>query len=87
MRKKGRNGPGMRTLADSDDPPLAADGDEKSGGAAHRTAGAKYEPMEKVAAIMATRRKRDLAHRFACEAVRRSVRTFKSFLLKPEASL
>ena len=35
---------------------------------------------------MATRRKRDLAHRFACKAVRRSVRTFKSFL-PAEASL
>src|ERR1700747_772976 len=87
MRKKDRNGPGIPTVVVSDDPPLASEDDQESGGAAPRMAGAKDEPTEKVAARIATRRKRDLTHRFPCKAVRRSVGALKSFLLKAEARL
>src|SRR6266481_6047520 len=68
MRKKGRNGPGIATFADSGDPTLASSNDKESEG------GAKHEPTDRVAARMAARRKRDLAHRFVSKSFRRSVR-------------
>src|SRR6266436_2071594 len=77
MRKKERNGPGIATFADSGDPTLASSDGKESEGAVHRTAGARHEPMEKVAARMPTRRKRDLAHRLAGKSIKRSVRAFK----------
>src|SRR4029077_14020496 len=63
MRKNGRNGPGIATFAESGAPPLpSADGESEE--AVPRAAGAKHEPTERVAATMAARRKRDLAHLF-----------------------
>src|SRR2546426_36738 len=77
MRKKERNGPGIATFADSGDPTLASSDDKESEGAVPRTAGAKHEPTERVAARMVARRMRNLAHRFAGKSVKKSVRTFK----------
>src|SRR6266481_1635711 len=79
MRKKERNGPGIATFADSGDPTLASSNDKESEGATPRTAGAKHEPTERLAARMAARRKRDLAQdlahrRFVSKSFRRSVR-------------
>jgi len=59
MRKKERNGPGIATFADSGDPTLGTSDGKVS---VPQTAGAKHEPGESVAARMAARRKRDLAH-------------------------
>jgi len=64
IRKKERNGPGMVRLADSGNPALVSSGGKESAGTAHRTAGARYEPRQKVAARMPAKRNRDLAHRF-----------------------
>src|SRR2546429_9996468 len=74
MRRKERNGPGIVTLADSRDPTLASDGKE-SEGTLHRTAGARHEQTERVAARMLARQKR--AHRFAGKWVKRSVQALK----------
>src|SRR2546425_6744647 len=77
MRKKERNGPGIATFADSGDPTLASSDDKESEGEVPRTAGAKHEPTERVAAKMVARWMRNLANRFAGKSVKKSVRAFK----------
>jgi len=56
---------------------LPSSDDKESEGAVPRTAGAKHEPTERVAARMVARRMRNFAHGLAGKSVKKSVRAFK----------
>jgi hypothetical protein len=76
MRKKERNGPGIATFAESDDPTLASS-DKGSEGVVPRAAEAKHDATEIVVATRAARRKKHRANRFTGKSFKRKVLAFK----------